>query len=82
VGYDHQKRNQEIQLNPSNHLEDYVLELWDEKLLPPAIFITDDDFLKQTLGDVQPCRWSGIGLLNWDRPSHYFRSSCWTPPSN
>ncbi|MBK7111850.1 MAG: polysaccharide biosynthesis tyrosine autokinase [Flavobacteriales bacterium] len=63
ISYDHQKRNQEIQLKSMESLEDYVLNSEDEKLLPPALYITDDDFLKQTLGSLysmQMARTSGL----------------------
>jgi len=52
IQYDHQARFQEIQLKSLEALEDYVLNSSDEKLLPPALYITDDEFLKQTLGSL------------------------------
>jgi len=50
--YDQQRRDQEMQVQSLDALEDYVRNSADEKLLPPAVFITNDEFLKQTLGQL------------------------------
>ena len=48
--FDEQRRNLELVIKSYNSLEDYVRNSSDEKLLPPAIFIANDDFLERTLG--------------------------------
>ncbi|MBK7102962.1 MAG: hypothetical protein IPH63_14430 [Flavobacteriales bacterium] len=67
ISYDHQKRNQEIQLKSMESLEDYVLNSEDEKLLPPALYITDDDFQADTGFVVQHANGTDIGPFHWDR---------------
>ena len=52
VKYDQSRREQEMQVQSLDALEDYVRNSQDEKLLPPAVFITNDEFLKQTLGQL------------------------------
>lgn len=50
VGFDHQRRARELEVQSLNDLEDYILSNNDGKLLPPAIFIAEDVFLQKTLG--------------------------------
>lgn len=52
VRFDNQKRRMELDIQSLDALEEYVLTSNDEKLLPPAVFIMDDDFLKATLNDL------------------------------
>ncbi|HRH38520.1 MAG TPA: polysaccharide biosynthesis tyrosine autokinase, partial [Flavobacteriales bacterium] len=49
VNYDKMRRTYELQLQSLDALEDYVLNSTDERLLPPATFIIEDEFLQQTL---------------------------------
>jgi capsular exopolysaccharide synthesis family protein len=50
--YDTQRRNYELAIQSIESLEDYVLNSEDEKLLPPAIYIINDDFLQSTLNSL------------------------------
>ncbi|MEZ4791837.1 MAG: polysaccharide biosynthesis tyrosine autokinase [Flavobacteriales bacterium] len=52
VTFDHQRRSKELEVQSLDALEAYVRSNGDEKLLPPAVFIADDAFLKQTLGQL------------------------------
>ena len=52
VAYDNQKRHMELDIQSLDALEDYVLNSNDEKLLPPAVFIMEDAFLRTTLNDL------------------------------
>ncbi len=52
VKYDQQKRHLELELQSLNSLEQYVLNNQDERLLPPAIYIAQDQFLKETLSEL------------------------------
>ncbi|MFZ1331907.1 MAG: Wzz/FepE/Etk N-terminal domain-containing protein, partial [Flavobacteriales bacterium] len=52
VDYDHQRRKWELDIGAIDALEDYVLNSEDERLLPPAVFIANDEFLKQSLGEL------------------------------
>ncbi|MEO8590085.1 MAG: polysaccharide biosynthesis tyrosine autokinase, partial [Flavobacteriales bacterium] len=52
VKFDNQRRQLELQIQSLDALEDYVRNSHDERLLPPAVFITDDDFLRQTLSQL------------------------------
>ena len=47
--YDKQRRTLELQVQSLDALEQYVLGSTDERLLPPATYIIDDEFLQQTL---------------------------------
>ena len=49
VDFDHQRRARELEVQSLDALEDYVLNNSDGKLLPPAVFIAEDAFLKKTL---------------------------------
>lgn len=50
VKYDQLRRERELEVQSLDALEDYVRRSSDEKLLPPAVFIANDQFLKETLG--------------------------------
>jgi len=52
VKYDQMRREQELEIQSLDALEDYVRGNGKENLLPPAIFIADDQFLKQTVGQL------------------------------
>lgn len=52
VKYDQMHRQNQLEVQSLDALEDYVLNSSDEKLLPPAVFITNDEFLRQTLGQL------------------------------
>ncbi|HMC97462.1 MAG TPA: polysaccharide biosynthesis tyrosine autokinase [Flavobacteriales bacterium] len=52
IKYDNMRRAFELEIQSLNSLEDYVLNSRDEKLLPPAVYIIDDEFLRQTLGEL------------------------------
>lgn len=53
VSYDAKKRQYEMMIESVNSLEKYVLDLGEEKLLPPSLYILEDDiFLKQTLSEL------------------------------
>jgi len=49
VKYDQQRRQREMEIQSLSALEDYVRNSSDEKLLPPAVYIMEDAFVKQTL---------------------------------
>ncbi|MBL7939125.1 MAG: polysaccharide biosynthesis tyrosine autokinase [Flavobacteriales bacterium] len=49
VKYDQLRREQELEIQSLNALEDYVRNSDDEKLLPPAVFIANDQFIKGAL---------------------------------
>ncbi|MBS1581556.1 MAG: polysaccharide biosynthesis tyrosine autokinase [Bacteroidetes bacterium] len=53
VGYDSRKRQLEMMIESVDALENYILALGDEKLIPPSFYILDDDvFLKSTLTEL------------------------------
>ncbi|MBK8497430.1 MAG: polysaccharide biosynthesis tyrosine autokinase [Flavobacteriales bacterium] len=49
IQYDQQRRSMELQVQSLDALEQYVLGNQDDRLLPPATYIIDDEFLRQTL---------------------------------
>lgn len=49
VNYDKKRREFELEIQSLDALEDYVLNSTDERLLPPATFIIQDEFLRQSL---------------------------------
>ncbi|MCB0764636.1 MAG: hypothetical protein KDB84_08030, partial [Flavobacteriales bacterium] len=63
VGYDHKKRQWELEIGSLDALEDYVRNSSDERLLPPAVFIADDAFLQQTLSELYRMQMSRNNLL-------------------
>jgi capsular exopolysaccharide synthesis family protein len=52
VGYESQIRQLDLRIKSMESLEEYLLTSADERLLPPATFITDDAFLQQTLEEM------------------------------
>jgi capsular exopolysaccharide synthesis family protein len=52
VKFDQNRRQLELEIQSLNSLEDYVVNNNDERLLPPAIYITQDHFLKETLEEL------------------------------
>ncbi|MBK7297515.1 MAG: hypothetical protein IPI91_13180 [Flavobacteriales bacterium] len=52
VEYDQQRRKWELQIGAMDALEDYILNSKDERLLPPAVFIANDAFLRQSLSEL------------------------------
>ena len=52
VGYESQIRQLDLRIKSMESLEDYLLTSADERLLPPATFIVDDAFLRQTLEEM------------------------------
>ena len=52
VEYDQQRRKWELQIGAMDALEDYILNSKDERLLPPAVFIANDEFLRQSLSEL------------------------------
>ncbi|MCW5898889.1 MAG: polysaccharide biosynthesis tyrosine autokinase [Flavobacteriales bacterium] len=52
VRYDNRRREMLLELGSLDALQDYLENSTDERLLPPAVFITDDAFLRQTLGEL------------------------------
>lgn len=52
VKYDHLRREQELEVQSLDALENYVRSNSDERLLPPAVFIANDAFLQKTLGQL------------------------------
>ena len=65
VKYDQQRRQQELEVQSLDALEEYVRTTGNEKLLPPAVFIADDEFLRQTLGRLYEMQMErNAGLFN------------------
>lgn len=53
VTFDNRRRQFELRIESLNALEEYILTVGQEKLLPPSVYILDDDvFLKQTLTEL------------------------------
>ncbi|MBL0126364.1 MAG: polysaccharide biosynthesis tyrosine autokinase [Flavobacteriales bacterium] len=52
VGYDKMRRGMELEVQSLNALESYVLSSEDERLLPPATYIIEDQFLQETLSQL------------------------------
>lgn len=52
LSYEGEKRQQHLKLETLESLEDYLVTKTDERLLPPALYITDDDFLKTSLTEL------------------------------
>lgn len=63
VDYDQRRRAMEMELSSLDDLEDYVLNSTDEKLLPPAVFIINDEFLRQTLTELYSMQMSRTSML-------------------
>ncbi len=52
LSYDNQRRRLEIDLQGLDALEQYVINSDEEELLPPAVYIMDDGFLRGALGEL------------------------------
>lgn len=53
VRFDNERRRYQLQIESLNALEEYLTTNTDEKLLPPSIYILEDDgFLKTTLNEL------------------------------
>ena len=50
--YESERRQQNLKLETLASLEDYLVTKTDERLLPPALYITDDDFLRTSLTEL------------------------------
>src|SRR5690606_10168806 len=50
--YEGEKRQQNLKLETLASLEDYLVTKTDERLLPPALYITDDSFLRTSLTEL------------------------------
>lgn len=50
--YEGEKREQHLRLETLASLEDYLVTKTDERLLPPALYITDDTFLRTSLTEL------------------------------
>jgi uncharacterized protein involved in exopolysaccharide biosynthesis len=63
VDYDHKRRQMELEIGALDDLESYVLSNENEKLLPPAVYITNDQFLKQTLTELYSMQLNRANML-------------------
>ncbi|MDQ3100488.1 MAG: polysaccharide biosynthesis tyrosine autokinase, partial [Bacteroidota bacterium] len=63
VKYDQTRRQLELQIQSLNSLEEYVLNSSDERLLPPAVYITEDEFLKATLSQLYEMQMTRNSML-------------------
>ena len=63
VKFDQAKRKLQLEIQSLNSLEDYILNSDDEQLLPPAIYITEDDFLKTTLNELYEMQMTRSSML-------------------
>lgn len=52
VRYDNSRRELELKIKSLDALKEYILTNNDDELLPPAIFIIDDEFIRTTLGEL------------------------------
>ncbi len=52
LGYESEKRALQLKLETMGSLENYLTSKTDERLLPPALYIIDDDFLKSALTEL------------------------------
>ena len=64
VKYDAQKREFELMIESLNSLEDYVVNIGEEKLLPPSFYILNDDvFLRNMLTELYGMQMSRNSLM-------------------
>ncbi len=64
VKFDNQIRNLELNIESLNSLEDYILGSDDEELLPPSVYILqNDDFLKTALNQLYTMQMHRNGML-------------------
>jgi capsular exopolysaccharide synthesis family protein len=52
IRYENQVRQIELQIKSMDALEEYLLTSTDKEILPPAVFIIEDVFLKETLEEM------------------------------
>ncbi len=50
--YEGERRQQNLKLETLSSLEEYLVNKTDERLLPPALYITDDEFLRSSLTEL------------------------------
>jgi capsular exopolysaccharide synthesis family protein len=70
VGYERERRELELKLQSFDALEDYLLNSADQALLPPALYITEDEFLKATLNEIYLQQMERSAMLYEARPEH------------
>lgn len=64
VRFDNERRKLELMIQSLNDLEDYVVNLGDEKLLPPSFYILEDDvFLRSTLSELYAMQMNRNSML-------------------
>ncbi len=52
LGYESEKRTLQLKIETLSSLENYLLKKTDERLLPPALYITEDNFLQSSLNQL------------------------------
>ncbi len=52
LDFEAERRQQNLKLETLSSLEDYLVTKTEERLLPPALYITDDNFLKSSLTEL------------------------------
>ncbi|MCC6576471.1 MAG: polysaccharide biosynthesis tyrosine autokinase [Flavobacteriales bacterium] len=64
VRFDNERRKLELKIQSLNDLEDYIMGLGDEKLLPPSLYILEDDvFLRSTLSELYAMQMNRNSML-------------------
>ncbi|HMQ76262.1 MAG TPA: polysaccharide biosynthesis tyrosine autokinase [Flavobacteriales bacterium] len=64
VRFDNERRKMELMIQSLNDLEDYVVNIGDEKLLPPSFYILEDDvFLRNTLSELYAMQMNRNSML-------------------
>ena len=64
VRFDNERRKLELMIQSLNDLEDYVVNIGDEKLLPPSFYILEDDvFLRNTLSELYAMQMNRNSML-------------------
>lgn len=63
VGYERDVRQLELTLQSFDALENYLLNSHDETLLPPALYITNDEFLRTSLEEIYAKQMARNALL-------------------
>lgn len=70
VSYEREVRMLELKLQSFDALEDYLLNSQDETLLPPALYITSDEFLQTSLEEIYLQQLRRNTMLYDARPQH------------
>ena len=70
VGYEHKVRAEELRIQSFQALEKYLLGSGEETLLPPAIFIADDEFIRTSLEQMYAQQMTRNGMLYEGKPIH------------